>query len=143
MIVAVLPVRMVQVPLYHVVGVISVQHRLVPAIWPVNMAGFMSATLVVRCAAVLVGRPDRQPVFVHMISMHMVQMTVVKIIDVAVVPDCGVAAVRAVGMCVSFLLHAGLRHRVSFAESRSQGGFGGSGNGRDAVSIRCLDSRLV
>ena len=114
MIVAVFPVRMVQVPLDQIVGVIAVQHGLVSAIGSMNVAGFVCPALVVRRAAILVRRPVGQRVLVDMISMYVVQMTVVKIIGVAVVPNRGVAAIHAVSVGVIFLFHARFRHCFPF-----------------------------
>lgn len=91
-IVAVFPVRMVQVPLDQIVGVIAVQHGLMPAIGSMNVAGFVCPALVVRRAAILVRRPIGQRVLVDMISMYVVQMTVVKIIGVPVMRHCLVSA---------------------------------------------------
>jgi hypothetical protein len=108
-----LPVRMVQVPAHQIVGVISVQYGFVPTIGSMDVAGVMCATLVVGCTAILIGWPV-QFVFVDMISMYVVQVTVVKIIGVAIVPDGGVAAIRTVRVRVSFLFHAGLGHLSSF-----------------------------
>jgi hypothetical protein len=113
-IVAVFPVRMVQVPTHQIIGVIPVQHSFVATIGSMNVVGVMRPALVVRRAAILIGWPVGQFVFVDMISMHVVQMTFVKIIDVAIVPDRGVPTIRAVRVCVSFLFQAGLRHFFPF-----------------------------
>jgi hypothetical protein len=57
--------------------------------------------------------------FVDVILVHVMQMTIVKIVDMAVMPDRGVAAVRAVlmGMVVMVLFGAG--HKFSFRRWRS------------------------
>jgi len=109
-IVAVLPMRMVQVPLYEIVGVVPVQHRLVPAVRSMNVIGLMRPTLVVRRAAISVGWSDSQLVFVDVISVNVMQMAVVEIIGVAVVYHCHVTAIRTVDVRMCFLFHAGLRH---------------------------------
>ena len=44
MIVAVSPVRMVEMSLCHVVGVVAVRHLLVPAGWPMDMPELVGAT---------------------------------------------------------------------------------------------------
>jgi len=108
------PVRMVEVPTHQIIRVIPVQHGFVPTIGPMNVVCVMRPAFVVGRAAILIGWPIGQLVFVDMTSMHVVQMTFVKIIGVAIVPDCGVPAIRAVCVCVSFLFHAGLRHLFPF-----------------------------
>jgi len=102
--------RMVQVPFYQIVGVVPVQHRLVPAIRSMNMVGLMCPTLVFRRAAISVGWSDSQFVFVDVISVNVMQMAFVKIIGVAVVYNCHVAAIRAVDVRMCFLFQAGLNH---------------------------------
>ena len=113
MVVAVFSVRMVQVSVHQIVGVIPMKYSLVPTIGTMHVAGVVRSTLVVGRAAILMAWTV-QFVFVDMISMHVVQMTVVKIIRVAIVTDSGVAAIRAVCVRVTFLFHAGFGHLSSF-----------------------------
>jgi hypothetical protein len=82
-----------------------------------NVFRRMGPALVLRRAVILI----LQCVHVNVITVDMVQMSVVEIIDVAVVLDCGVAATRAVSVCMPFLLHASLRHGVSLFRSRGLG----------------------
>jgi hypothetical protein len=62
-----------------------VEHGFVPTTRSMNVVGVMCSAFVVRSAVIPIGWPVCQLVLVDMISMHVVQMTVVKIIGVAVV----------------------------------------------------------
>jgi hypothetical protein len=109
-IVAVLLMRMVQVAVDQIVHVVSVHNPFVPAVRSMNVIGLMSPAPVVRRAASLVICPYFQLVFVHMIPVHMMEMTIVEIIGMAVVSDCGVATIRAMDMSVPFLFHTRSSH---------------------------------
>jgi len=75
-----------------------------------DMVGLVSSTAVVRCAAILVCCACHQVVFVNMVSVNVVQMAVVEIIDMVVVLDGRVAAIRAVDMGMPFMFTAGFSH---------------------------------
>ena len=64
-----------------------------------DMIGRMTAALAMG-AVIRVGGVDRQRVFIHVIAMHVVQVAVVEIVDVAVMLDGGVTAIRPVLMVV-------------------------------------------
>ena len=90
-----------QVPLDEIVGVITVRHLLMTAIWSVLMAAGVRA-------AIMLGRTGRgvlsvnlDRVLVDVILVGMMEMTVVQIVDMTVVLDRGVAAIRAVSMIVA------------------------------------------
>jgi hypothetical protein len=94
-IVAVIPVRMMEPSVHEVVDMVTMGHRFVPAGW---------AVLV--CAACLrgtlhgVGCADGNDMFVDVILVHVVEVAIMEIIDVPLVADPGVSAVRAVVMGV-------------------------------------------
>lgn len=88
-------VRMMQVAVDQIVNVITVRYCFVPASWPVDMPRFMAAAVMARRALVRIFRADLEPVFVHMITMRMMQMSIMQIIDMIAVPDGGMATVRA------------------------------------------------
>ena len=53
-----------------------------------------------------------------MIFVHVVKVSVVKIVDVAIVPDCGVAAVRTMLMGMVGMMFLGASHDFfSFADA--------------------------
>jgi hypothetical protein len=52
----------------------------------------------------------RDDVLVDVILMHVVKVTVVKVVHMAIVPDCGVAAIRTVLVSVVEMMLFGARH---------------------------------
>jgi len=100
-VVAMIAMWVMQVPLDEIVGVITVRHLLMTAIWSVLMAAGVRA-------AIMLGRTGRgvlsvnlDRVLVDVILVGMMEMTVVQIVDMTVVLDRGVAAIRAVSMIVA------------------------------------------
>jgi hypothetical protein len=93
-------VRMMQVAVDQVVDMVAVRHRFVPASWSVDMPRLMPAAVVSGRTLVRIIRADLKPVLVYVIGMWMVQMPIMQIIDVIVVPDSGMATIRAVLMIV-------------------------------------------
>lgn len=79
------------------------RHRFMPAAGPVDVIRFVRSAVVFRRAAVLVWFACFQPVFVYVIAVHMVQMSVVEIIGMAVVPDSHMATIGAMDMGMSFV----------------------------------------
>ena len=96
MVVAVVAVRVVQVAIDEVVNVVAMRHGFVAATGTVYMSRFVAAAVVVRRAGIRVGGADGDAVFIDVVAVRMVQVAVVQIVNVAVVLDGGVAAVRAV-----------------------------------------------
>jgi hypothetical protein len=82
-------VRMVQPPAHEVIDVVTMRHRFVSA---VRAMGVRAARL--GRALHRVGGVDRDHVLVDVIAMHVVEMAVVKIVDVAVMANRGVSAIR-------------------------------------------------
>lgn len=104
MVVAVIAVRVVQVAVNEVVDVVTVWHGFMATTGAVNVAGFMAAALVFRCADVRVFGADFDDVLVHMIAVRVMQMAIVQVIDVITVFDCSMAAERAVLMLVVLMV---------------------------------------
>jgi hypothetical protein len=75
---------MVQPAVDEIVDMVAMRHLLMSTVWTVRM---WAAKL--RRAFHGVCGVDRDDVFVHVIPMHMVQMAVVKIIDMALVANRG------------------------------------------------------
>ena len=111
-VVAVAVVRVMQVAVHEIVNVIAVRHGLVTAAGAVDVSRCVAAAAVVGGAGIGVGGADGDAVFIHMVVVRMVQMAVVQIVDVAVMPDGGVAATRAVPVRVVGVvrLGAGIGH---------------------------------
>jgi hypothetical protein len=95
-IVAMIAVRMVQVPTNQIIDVVSVGNRLVTTVGAMLMRRIMSTAVVLRRAAIRIRCSDCDHVFIGKTVMHMLQMAVVEIIDVALVPDRGMTTVRPV-----------------------------------------------
>jgi hypothetical protein len=93
MIIAMITMRVVQPAGHEIVDVVAVRDCFMSAIWTMRMwAVDLGRTLRRIC------RADRDDVFVHMVAVHMVKMTVVDIVHMAIMSDCGVAAIRTVLM---------------------------------------------
>jgi hypothetical protein len=110
-VVAVGPVRVVQVALDEVVDVVPVRYPLVPARRAVNVSLGMPGAAVRRRAVRRVRGADLERVIVDVVSVHVVKMTVVEIIDVVAVVHRDVAAARRVRVRVALVdLALFLRH---------------------------------
>ena len=80
----------------------------------VDMARIMTPASMIRGAAIGVVAGDVDHVLVDMISMRMVEMTVVQVVDVPAVPNGGVPATRTVLVSVVGMVGRGAsRHRGS------------------------------
>ena len=88
-------VRMVQLAVCKIVDMVTMRHRFMSAVWTVRMCA-----VDLRRALHGICRVDRDGMLVHMILVHMVEMAVVKIIQVAVMTNRGVPAIRAMLMSV-------------------------------------------
>jgi hypothetical protein len=69
----------------------------------------MSAAIVFRRALVWIVSSGCNLMVIYMVAVHMVQMSIVKIVDVAIVIHGRVATVFAVGVRVSFMFRTGSR----------------------------------
>lgn len=119
--VAVATVRMVEMPLHQVVDMVAVRDGFVTA------AGTMQVPCVVTTARVRgrtvrgIRTTHRERVLVHVPVVRVVEMTVVEVVDVAVVLDGGVSARRAVDVIVlrvNLVAH-GLSPGVAVDETRA------------------------
>ncbi len=104
--------RMMQVALYEIIGVIAVRDRLVSASRPMNVPGFVAAAFVPAGAIVWIFRGNFNAVFLDPVSAHMMKMAVVEIVDVASMAYCRMAAPGFVTMGMMVVLSRG-RHPVA------------------------------
>jgi hypothetical protein len=102
MIIAMITVRMVQPAVYEVIDVIAMRHLFMSAAWTVSMRA-----VELRGAVHGICGIDRDDMFVHMILVHMVKMTIVKVVHMAVVANRGVSAIRAMAMRVALMVFLG------------------------------------
>ncbi len=100
-IIAVPVVRVMQMPTHQVVDVAAVRDWLMPAVGAVHVRGVVLVTVVLGCAVGRVLRPDLKGVLVYVVAVRMVQMSVVQVVDVALVPQGDMAAPGAVLMFVA------------------------------------------
>jgi hypothetical protein len=101
MVVAVISVRMVQMTSDQVVDVITVRNRLVATIGAVLVSSAMLPAVVLRGAAFGVDVADLENVLVDVITVRVMQMTVVQVVEMIVVLDRSMAAGRPVLMIVA------------------------------------------
>lgn len=94
---------MMQVAVNQIIGVVAVRNCRVAAVGPVLVAAFVFAAIVLGSAALRVGAGHVEAVFLNFLALRMVQMAVVEVIDVAIVNDAGVAAIRAVFVSVAVM----------------------------------------
>ena len=109
MVVAVVPMRMVKPSLHQVIDMVTVRHGFVATTRPMHMRA-----AVLRGALRRVAGANGESVFVDMIPVHVVQMSIMQIINVAFVanghvPAVGTMFMRMVGMV---LLGAGAHGNV-------------------------------
>lgn len=80
-------VRVMEMPVDQVVHVIPVGHSFMPASRSMHMALFVRAAAVLGCAPVGIGLRYFNLMFIDVIAVHMVQMPVMQVINVASVAD--------------------------------------------------------
>jgi hypothetical protein len=88
----------------QVVDMISVWHSLMAAPGAMHMFRLMHGTLMPRCAVFRICLCHGYDMLINMAAVRVVQMTIVQIIDVIVMVNTGVAALRAVRMSMIFVL---------------------------------------
>jgi hypothetical protein len=98
MVVAVVPMGMVEPSLHQIIDMVAVRHSFVPTTRPMLMRA-----AVLRGALRRVAGANGEDVLVDMIPMHVVQMSIMEIINVAFVangrvPTVGTMFMRMVGM---------------------------------------------
>lgn len=96
MVVAVVAVRVVQMTINEVVGVVAMRYGFVSAAGAVYMSRFVAVAVMIWGADVRVGGADGDAVFIDVVAVRVVQVAIVQVIDVAFVFDGGVTAIRAV-----------------------------------------------
>jgi hypothetical protein len=99
-VVAVALMRVVQVPVDDVIGVVSVRDGDMAAITSVGVLFAVALTIVGRRAFRRIFPSHTELVLVDVVAVNVVEMTVVRVIDVPVVLDFLMPAVRAVGVVV-------------------------------------------
>ena len=109
-IIAVIAVRVMQVTIYEIIDVIAMRHRGVAAVRAVLVRLLVPLASVLRRAVGRIGRADFERVFLDLVSLHVMQVAIVQVIDMAFVHDARVAAAWAVLMSVPLVM---VRHDQS------------------------------
>jgi hypothetical protein len=101
-IVAMIPMRMMQVAVDQIIDMIAMRHRLVTAIRTVLVIARMAAAIMIRRALVGIAGAHVDGVFVEVILMRVMKVAIMEIVHVIAVLYRGVAAARTmlVGMVV-------------------------------------------
>jgi len=110
-IVAVAAVRVMQVAANQVVDVVAVRYHCVATSWSVGVRLSVGAAGVVRGAGSGISATDGETMLVNMIGMWVVEMPIVQIVDVPLVLNRGMAAIRAVLVGMSFVDVVSIHHR--------------------------------
>jgi len=92
MVVAMIAVWVVQPPIHDIVDVAAVGNGFMTAARPVRVAFATD----IRRALRGIGPAYTEHVFIDVIAMHVMQVPIVKVIDVTIMANCRVSAVRAV-----------------------------------------------
>lgn len=95
MIVAMLFVLMVKPSIHQVISVVAVRYRFMAAVRPMDVA-VVAFGILAFCAAIRIPVVHLDHMLVHVPLVRVVQMTIVQIIDVPLVADCDMAAIRPV-----------------------------------------------
>jgi hypothetical protein len=98
MIVAMVAVGVMKMPFDQVVDVIPMRHGFMPASRSMHMALVVRAAAVVGCAPVGVGLRYFNLMFIDVIAMHVVQMSVMQVINVVSVPDGRVTTIGSMNV---------------------------------------------
>jgi hypothetical protein len=113
-VVAVVTVLVVELAVHEVVGMVPVRHGRVPTAWPVAVVGAVRTVEGGR-APFRVCAVDGEAVLVHVSRVRMVQMSILEVVDVAVVHHRRVAAARTMvvrGAVTDVMRHVRLPVRV-------------------------------
>lgn len=109
MVVAVVPVRVMQVTLDQIVEMIPVGNRFMATAGPVNVACLVPRAGMIRRTHIRVFVADLQAMLVDMITVRKMEIPIMQVVDVALVLDPRVATTGAVSMTVSFM-NVAIRH---------------------------------
>ena len=91
---------MMKVPFDQVVHMIPMRYSFVAAPRSMHMARIVGAAAMLGCASVGVGRRHFNRVFIDVVAMHMVQMSIMQVIDMPTVADGRMAAIGSVDVWV-------------------------------------------
>ena len=99
-IVTMISVWMMQMAVHQIVDVIPVRNCFLATPWSMNMVGIMSVAIVVWRTDIGIGFVDIKRMLINMVTVHVMQMTIMEIVHMIVVNNGGVSAVFIVNMRV-------------------------------------------
>jgi hypothetical protein len=99
-----IPVRMMEMAVDKIVNVIAVRHGFVATPHAVPVFGAMPTAAMLGCACARIGGAYRDDVLVDVIGMHVMKMSIMQVIDMAGMPNGGVAAIGAMLVSVVGML---------------------------------------
>jgi hypothetical protein len=102
MIIAMITMWMMQPSVHDVIDVITVGHAFVPTVWPMSMRAPGAKRAPRR-----IGVAHLNNVFVDVILVHVMQMTIVEVIHMAIMPNSGVSAAWTMLVSVTTMMRLG------------------------------------
>ena len=102
--------RMMKVVRYQIIHMISVRNGLMSAAGSMTVVPTVGIAGMVRRAGGRIPTAHVQSMVVHVVSVRLMQMTVVQVVHVPVVFDCGMATTGVVRVGVSFMNLVIFRH---------------------------------
>ena len=84
---------------HQVIDMIAVWHCLVTASGTMDVAGLMAGTTMVRRTSIWICRGHLDHMFIDLVAFDMLQMAVLKVVNMTTVSYGGMPAMRAVHMC--------------------------------------------
>ncbi|XSC47640.1 hypothetical protein ACF1BQ_020745 [Bradyrhizobium sp. RDT10] len=122
MVIAVVTMGVMQMTIDQIVRVVAVRDSLVATARPVTVRSVVSTATMIWRATVWIRGAYRKRVLVHMILVWVMQMSIMKIVDVAIVTNSDVAAAGSVLMRVIGVNRMIVRgHGFSFPYERCVG----------------------
>ncbi|WP_265975013.1 hypothetical protein [Brucella intermedia] len=97
-------VLVMQAAIDEIIDVIAMRHRFVTTVWAMDVVVIMTNVGLDRMASVGIHGANFDHMFINMIAMWMMQMTIMQVINVITVPDCGVTTTSAMLVVVRFMM---------------------------------------
>jgi hypothetical protein len=120
-VVAVVAVRIVQVPAHQIIYVVAVRRALVSAIGSMGVLAAVGFAVMLRCAVGRVRVAYGNKMFINVVGVDVMQMAVMEVVDVPVMTDLHVAADSTVHVIVRRVRTAFLvLHTSSFPAGESR-----------------------
>lgn len=100
MVVAMITMWVVQMAINQIVHMISMRHCFVATTRTMHMGSIVAAAPMVWCTLIRIGRRCLDDVFVDVVAVHVMEVAVVEVVNMAVVANRGVTASRSMDVRV-------------------------------------------